>query len=286
MYPEVSFPNLGINIDKLPRVAFSVFGIDLYYYGIIIGLAFLAGTYYTIHEAKRTGQNPEIYSDFLLYAIILCVIGARIYYVIFSWDSYKDNLLKIFAIREGGLAVYGGIIAGVITAIVYTRLKGLSFKVFADTATPALILGQAIGRWGNFFNKEVFGEYTDSLFAMRYLKESVDSIPPKVLDKLVIVNGVEYIQVHPTFLYESVWCFAAFAFMNIYKRYKKFDGEICCLYFIAYGIGRFIIEGMRTDQLYIWNTNIAVSQILSLVLAITAIVYDIYIRRNQNNSAL
>ncbi|WP_455958269.1 prolipoprotein diacylglyceryl transferase, partial [Anaerotignum lactatifermentans] len=166
--PEIWFPNLGIEIDHLSRTAFTVFGQDIYWYGIFIGLGVILGVLLALHEAKRTGQNPDTYLDFIIYAMIIAIIGARLYYVIFSWDFYGQHPEKIFAIRKGGLAIYGGIIGGVLTAIVYSHLKKKSFWVMADTMAPSLILGQMLGRWGNFFNKEAFGGFTDNLFAMRY----------------------------------------------------------------------------------------------------------------------
>ena len=151
--PEIWFPNLGIEIDHLSRTAFTVFGQDIYWYGIFIGLGVILGVLLALHEAKRTGQNPDTYLDFIIYAMIIAIIGARLYYVIFSWDFYSQHPEKIFAIREGGLAIYGGIIGGVLTAIVYSRVKKKNFWVMADTMAPSLILGQMLGRWGNFFNK-------------------------------------------------------------------------------------------------------------------------------------
>jgi phosphatidylglycerol:prolipoprotein diacylglycerol transferase len=212
--------------------------------------------------------------------LITSIIGARLYYVIFSLDSYKDNFLRIFNIREGGLAIYGGVIAAFITGIVYTRIKKLAFWPFADVCAPCLILGQAVGRWGNFFNREVFGHYTDSLFAMRYLADQVPVIPASVQANLVLVGDIQYIQVQPAFLYESVWNLLVFGFLTYYKHHKKCDGEIVLLYLIGYGIGRFIIEGIRTDQLMLFGTGIPISQLLSAILVIAAAIVFV-IRRRQ-----
>lgn len=280
--PEIWFPNLGIEIQKLSSVAFTIFGIRIYWYGVIIGSGVLIALYLALREAKRTGQDPEKYIDFTIIGIIFCIIGARLYYVLFSWSDYKDNLWKIFAIREGGLAIYGGILAGIITAIVYTRKKNMNFWLFADTAAPSLLFGQIMGRWGNFFNREAFGSYTDGLFAMRYLKNQVDSISPSVLEHIVNINGTEYIQVHPTFLYESMWNLAVFILLLILRRKKKFDGEIFGLYLLGYACGRVWIEGLRTDQLLIGNTTIAVSQVLSAVLIIIAVALLVYRNKKQN----
>lgn len=277
--PEIWFPNLGIEIDHLSRTAFTVFGQDIYWYGIFIGLGVILGVLLALHEAKRTGQNPDTYLDFIIYAMIIAIIGARLYYVIFSWDFYSQHPEKIFAIREGGLAIYGGIIGGVLTAIVYSHLKKKSFWVMADTMAPSLILGQMLGRWGNFFNKEAFGGFTDNLFAMRYQFSQVraSDVTPDILQNLVTVNGVDYIQVHPTFLYESMWSLCVFIILLILQRKKKFDGQVCATYFFGYALGRVWIEGLRTDQLCIGN--VPVSQALSAVLIIASVVLYVYCKK-------
>lgn len=277
--PEIWFPNLGIEIDHLSRTAFTVFGQDIYWYGIFIGLGVILGVLLALHEAKRTGQNPDTYLDFIIYAMIIAIIGARLYYVIFSWDFYSQHPEKIFAIRKGGLAIYGGIIGGVLTAIVYSRVKKKNFWVMADTMAPSLILGQMLGRWGNFFNKEAFGGFTDNLFAMRYQLSQVraSDVTPDILQNLVTVNGVDYIQVHPTFLYESMWSLCVFIILLILQRKKKFDGQVCATYFFGYALGRVWIEGLRTDQLCIGN--VPVSQVLSAVLIIASVVLYVYCKK-------
>lgn len=277
--PEIWFPNLGIEIDHLSRTAFTVFGQDIYWYGIFIGLGVILGVLLALHEAKRTGQNPDTYLDFIIYAMIISIIGARLYYVIFSWDFYSQHPEKIFAIREGGLAIYGGIIGGVLTAIVYSRVKKKNFWVMADTMAPSLILGQMLGRWGNFFNKEAFGGFTDNLFAMRYQLSQVraSDVTTDILQNLVTVNGVDYIQVHPTFLYESMWSLCVFIILLILQRKKKFDGQVCATYFFGYALGRVWIEGLRTDQLCIGK--VPVSQALSAVLIVASVVLYIYCKK-------
>lgn len=277
--PDVWFPNLGIWIDKLDRTAITIGGFSLYWYGIIIGVAILLAVLLVMYEVKRTGQNVDEYLDFATWAIILSIIGARVYYVVFSWDMYKDNPMKIFAIREGGLAIYGAVITGILCGIVYCKMKKKSFWLLADTVLPSLMLGQLIGRWGNFFNREAFGRYTDGLFAMRYKVEQVGNIAQSVMDKVVTVGGTEYIQVHPTFLYESLWNLCSLIILLILRKHKKFDGQIGSLYLVFYGLGRVWIEGLRTDQLLLWHTNIAVSQLLSAVLVAVGLIIYIY-RRN------
>ena len=273
MTMNIDFPNLGIHLEHVGKTI-SVFGFEIAYYGMIIGLAVVAGILMASHLAKKSGQDPDIYYDLAIYAVIISVLGARLYYVIFSWDYYKDDLLSIFNLREGGLAIYGGVIAAVITVAVYCKVKKLSFGVLADTACPGLILGQIIGRWGNFFNREAFGEYTDSLFAMRLPLDAVrgSDVTDVMRRHIEVIEGIKYIQVHPTFLYESLWNVGVLLIMLWWRKYKKFDGEILLMYLFGYGVGRFCVEGLRTDQLLIPNTGIAVSQVLAILMAIVSAV--------------
>lgn len=272
MTMSIDFPNLGIHLEHVGKTI-SVFGFEIAYYGIVIGLSVVAGILMATHLAKKSGQDPDIYYDLAIYAVIISVIGARLYYVIFSWDSYKDDLLSIFNLREGGLAIYGGVIAAVITVAVYCRVKKLSFGVLADTACPGLILGQIMGRWGNFFNREAFGDYTDSLFAMRLPLDAVRSsdVTEMMRSNMEVIDGIHYIQVHPTFLYESLWNVGVLLIMLLcWKKYKKFDGQILLVYLFGYGIGRFWIEGLRTDSLMFFGTGLRVSQVLALVLVVVS----------------
>jgi phosphatidylglycerol:prolipoprotein diacylglycerol transferase len=286
MAPEVWFPNLGIQIEHLPRVALNIFGVDLYIYGLLIGLALAAGTLQGLREFKKRGIDTDLVYTFLIWILVFCMSGARIYYVIFSWDSYKDNLLKIFALREGGLAIYGGIIAAIICAVVFTRIKKLNMLDFFDVGIMTLSLGQAIGRWGNFFNREAFGGYTDSLFAMRYLTDQAAYITDDIAANIVETNGAQYIQVHPTFLYESFLCLSIFVFIHVHDRFfKKREGELFAIYLMAYGVGRFFIEGLRTDQLYLWGTNVAVSQIVSAVAALSGVILFVWRRKTKPQKA-
>ena len=268
---DIRFVHLGITIEHL-KSSISVFGFRIAFYGIIIGIGMLAGIWIAQSDAKRRGQDPELYLDFALYAIICSIIGARIYYVIFEWDYYKENLRQIFNLRAGGLAIYGGVIAGAITMIVYTRVKKVSFFSMADTGVLGLVTGQIIGRWGNFFNCEAFGGYTDSLLAMRIKRSLVNDnmLNADVLSHKIVENGVEFIQVHPTFLYESCWNLCLLIFMLWFRKYKKYDGQMFWIYLFGYGTGRFWIENLRTDQLILFGTGLAVSQALSLVLILVA----------------
>lgn len=274
---DIVFPHLGITIPTLPK-SIAIGGFSIAFYGMIIACGMVGGLLLARWQAKRTGQNPELYMDFAIWGILFSIIGARIYYVIFSWDSYKDNLWQVFNIRGGGMAIYGSVIAAVITAVIYCRKKKYKFSLFADTAVVGLILGQIIGRYGNFMNREAFGEYTDSLFAMRLKVDEVSAsnITTAMREHLITENGTSYIQVHPTFLYESLWNLMVLILMLVYTKHKKFDGEIFLMYLVGYGIGRTWIEGLRTDQLQIGSTGIAVSQVLSAVLAVGGIGYWIY----------
>lgn len=273
MTMNINFPNLGIHLENVGKTI-SVFGFEIAYYGMIIGLAVVVGILMASHMAKKTGQNPDTYYDLAIYAVILSVMGARLYYVAFSWEYYKDDLLSIFNLREGGLAIYGAVIAAVITVAVFCKVKKLSFGVLADTAVPGLILGQIIGRWGNFFNREAFGEYTDSLFAMQLPLDAVrnSDVTDMMRRNIEVIDGIRYIQVHPTFLYESLWNVGVLLIVLWWRKYKKFDGELLLIYLFGYGIGRFWIEGLRTDQLLIPGTDVAVSQVLALVLAVGSAV--------------
>ncbi|MBR1874100.1 MAG: prolipoprotein diacylglyceryl transferase [Eubacterium sp.] len=282
---EVAFPHLGIYIDHVPK-SFSIFGLDIALYGVIIALGMIAGLYIACFQAKRTGQKTSIYTDFVIWGIVFSLIGARLYYVIFAWDKYKDNLLEIFNFRGGGLAIYGGVIAAVITVYVYCRVKKYSFFLFADTAVAGLILGQAIGRWGNFTNQEAFGEYTDCFLAMRLNAANVnpDYITDTMRANMQTIGDASYIQVHPTFLYESLWNIAVLLLMIFFTKKKKFDGEIFLMYLVGYGLGRAWIEGLRIDQLQIGSTGIAVSQVFSVVLVIGGIITWIIMRRRADGS--
>lgn len=284
---DIRFVHLGITIEHLKN-SISVFGFRIAFYGIIIGIGMLAGIWIAQSDAKRRGQDPELYLDFALYAIICSIIGARIYYVVFEWDYYKENLLQIFNLRAGGLAIYGGVIAGTITMIVYTRVKKLSFFSMADTGVLGLVTGQIIGRWGNFFNCEAFGGYTDSLLAMRIKLSLVNEnmLNADVLSHKIVENGVEFIQVHPTFLYESCWNLCLLLFMLWFRKKKQYDGQMLWIYLCGYGLGRFWIESLRTDQLILFGTGLPVSQALSLVLILVAAGNLIWHSRNDSSSHL
>jgi phosphatidylglycerol---prolipoprotein diacylglyceryl transferase len=272
---EINFPNLGIYLDHVGK-NISIFGFSIAYYGIVIVTGMMIAIWIAQREAKRTGQNPEQYLDLAMIGIAAGILGARIYYVIFAWDYYKDDLLSIFNIRQGGLAIYGGIIGACIAVVIYSRKKKQNFSLLMDTASMSIVFGQIMGRWGNFFNREAFGDYTNNLFAMQLPVSAVraNEITQKMWDHVVTVNGVEYIQVHPTFLYESLWNVGVLLFLFWFRKRKKFNGEVFLMYLIGYGLGRIWIEGLRTDQLLLPVVGLPVSQLLSgcLVMGCTILV--------------
>lgn len=275
---DIAFPNLGLYLKDIPQ-GFTVFGFYISLYGVIIAIGMLSGIAIVAHLAKKTGQNPDDYWDFAIYGVIFGLIGARIYYVVFEWDAYKDNLLEIFHVRNGGMAIYGGVIGAFITLFVWCRIKKKDPRMIGDTAMAGLLLGQIIGRWGNFTNREVFGEYTDGLLAMRI---PIDAVRDKtdITENIAahIAEGTNYIQVHPTFFYESALNLLLLILVLLYLRHKKFQGEICLMYLGGYGIIRFFVEGIRTDQLKIPGTGIAVSQMLGILLFIAAVAVDVGVR--------
>ncbi len=279
MTTSIAFPHLGIYLENVGN-HITIFGIEIAYYGIIVALAILAGIAVAVLEAKHTHQNTDDYYDLAIWGVIFAIIGARLYYVIFSWDLYKDNLLGIFNLRQGGLAIYGGVIAAVITTFVFCRIKKLSFPLVCDTGCLGMIVGQMIGRWGNFFNREAFGEYTDGLFAMRLPLDAVRSsdVTEQMMAHAQTIDGVTYIQVSPTFLYESMWCLLVLVVLLLYRKHKKFDGEILLMYLFGYGFGRFWIEGLRTDQLLIPGTTLPVSRVLAGVVVILSLALIVYNR--------
>ena len=285
MHTEISFPNLGIYLKNVGK-SIDLFGIEIAYYGIIIGTAILLGFWIAAREAKRTGQNPENYLDMGIIGVIAGIVGARLYYVIFSWDMYKDNLLDIFNLREGGLAIYGGVIAAVISVLVLAKVKHLSAPQIFDTIAMALLNGQMLGRWGNFFNREAFGGYTDSLFAMRLPLDAVRSsdVTEQMRRHIERIDGVSYIQVHPTFLYESLWCMVLLIILFAYRKHKKYEGELFLMYLFGYGLGRFWIEGLRTDQLLLPGVGIAGSQLRAGAIVVGTWAAMLYLRKKHKNS--
>ena len=273
MNMQINFPNLGIFLEHVGK-NFSIFGLEIAFYGCTMATGIIAGYLLAAREAKRTGQNPDDYLDMLLYAVFFAIIGARLYYVIFSWDYYKDNLLSILNLRQGGLAIYGGIIGAFTTVYFFAKKRKLSWLQMLDTACPGLTLGQVVGRWGNFFNREAFGDYTNGLFAMQLPVSAVRSgeITEKMWEHMEVIDGIQFIQVHPTFLYEGLWNLGVIIFLFIYRDKKKFQGELVLWYLALYGVGRFWVEALRTDQLLIPGIGFPISQLLGAVLAVSGLI--------------
>lgn len=274
----VSFPKLGIELI-VSRVAFTVFGIPIYFYGLIIAIGFLAGIFLASMVAKKLGEKSDLALDLALICSIPAIICARLYYVIFRFDDYKDNILSIFDIRSGGIAIYGAVIGAVVAAYVFCRIKNINtLKVF-DIGSVGLITGQAIGRWGNFFNQEAFGSNTNLPWGMTSdaVKEYLTAL------KLKGVNVSPDIPVHPTFLYESIWCIITLVVLIfiVYKFYK-FNGQVFYAYGALYGLGRLWIEGLRTDSLMIGSVR--VSQAVALVsVVVFAALYITYIKKSKRS---
>ena len=255
----------------MDRVFVSIFNIDIYWYSVLIVVAISIGMYFSLKEAEKNGLGKDFIYDLVFYLIPIAIIGARIYYVIFNFSLFKYNILSIFKIWEGGLAIYGAIIASIIFIIYYCKKNGKNILLTFDTLVPYLILGQGIGRWGNFINQEAHGAVTtfENLKAM-YL--------PNFIIEGMYINGEYYI---PTFLYESLWCILGFILLLIIRRKTKYkhNGVLLFTYFIWYGIGRFFIEGLRTDSLYIGIFR--VSQIVSIILITIGIIGIFYTFRRR-----
>lgn len=247
MEHAISFPGLGIAFD-LNRVAFTVFGKPIYWYGIIICIGFVLGATYLNARAKQFGYTSDNLIDCLLICVPAGIVCARIYFVAFEWDYYKNHLSEIINIRNGGIAVYGSVIGILIGLFAYSRFKKISFTGLCDMAALGLLIGQCIGRWGNFVNAEAHGGPTNLPWGM-----SIDGAAP----------------VHPTFFYESFWNLLGFIVLHFYSKKRKFSGEIALLYIMWYGLGRAWIEGLRTDSLYLGNLR--VSQVLAIVSSLIAI---------------
>ncbi|MCL1632261.1 prolipoprotein diacylglyceryl transferase [Sporolactobacillus sp. CPB3-1] len=263
---------MNSGIEPLNRVAFEIGALHIYWYGIIIAVGALLGLLLAIREGRRYQLPPDTFTDLILYAAPIAVIFARIYYVIFEWGYYSRHPEQIIAIWNGGIAIYGALIGAVATAVVYCRLKHLSFWKVADICAPSVILGQAIGRWGNFMNQEAHGGPTTRA-ALEHLH-----LPDFIVNQMYI-NGTYYI---PTFLYESLWNFAGFVLLLIVRRAVRLQrGELFISYIIWYAIGRSYIEGLRTDSLMLGPLR--VSQWLSVVLIVVGIGVVIYWRVTKKN---
>ena len=263
---QISFPMLGDwSID--PPYSFNLFGLEIYFYGVIIALGFILAALYCAKRAKEFGLSSDELYELVIWLIPTCIIGARLYYVLFKLDYFIANPDRIFALRDGGLAIYGGIIAGIIVGIIWCRAKRIRVFAVADLTAFGLLIGQSVGRWGNFINREAFGAQTEIFCRMG-----------------LTVPGFETLYVHPTFLYESLWNILGLIVLHIWskKGKRKYDGQIFWLYILWYGLGRAWIEGLRSDSLYIGSTDIRVSQLLAIVSAVVSLVILIINARKQH----
>ena len=272
----ISFPGLGIDRIELNPEVFPNSNVSIAWYGLIITIGMILCVGYVIYRAGKIGISSEIIIDYAIFVIPLGIIGARLYYVLMELDNF-DSLMEVIDIRSGGLAIYGGIIAGALTVLVVSRFKKISFLAFGDCVVPGLILAQSIGRWGNFVNVEAFGSVT--ALPWRMCGEDIADY----LDSKNLVSAEEYadiingtLGVHPTFFYESLWNLIGFIIINLVYKKKKYDGQIVLLVFGWYGLGRMLIEGLRTDSLYLFGTGIRVSQLLAALIFITCLSLLIY----------
>ncbi|MCM3739173.1 prolipoprotein diacylglyceryl transferase [Oceanobacillus luteolus] len=258
-------------VQPLNRVMIELGPFTIYWYGVIIATGALLGIYLAMREAERLGWNKDIIIDFVVFAIPIAILSARIFYVTFEWERYAGGpFWKVFAIWEGGIAIHGAVFGGVLTAIVFAKVKDISFWKLADIVAPSLILGQAIGRWGNFMNQEAHGGPVSEAAYENYLQY----LPDFIMNQMTI-GGVMY---HPTFLYESLWNIVVFALLILIRKYNPIRGEVFLSYLIFYSIGRFFIEGLRTDSLYIIE-GLRTAQVVSISLIIIAIILIIYRRK-------
>lgn len=280
-YTAVEFPKLGWKFDVYANlVEFTIPGWDIdvtiRFYGVIIAFGFILAVLFGGRMAYKWKMDLNKMLDVLLYGTVAGIIGARLYYVIFEWNSYKNDLLSVFKIWEGGLAIYGGIIGGILAAYFVCKKNGLNFLKLLDLFGMSVLIGQGIGRWGNFTNQEAFGTNTDLPWGM-WSEKVANYI--NVNYATLSANGIDMDSgspVHPTFLYESVWCLLGFLILYIVcKRFRKFDGQLILGYGVIYGLERTVVEGLRTDSLYIANTNIRISQILSLIIAVLCLAITI-----------
>jgi phosphatidylglycerol:prolipoprotein diacylglycerol transferase len=269
---KLSFPGLGIGEFTVDSEAFSIFGAPIAWYALIICFGMIFAVAYVMYRAKQIGIDSEQIIDFALFVIPIGVLGARLYYVFMELDSF-DTVWDALNIRNGGLAIYGGIIAGAITVFCVCKYKKIDFLAFADCVVPGLIMAQAIGRWGNFMNGEAFGSITDSFLRMGILN----------YNSMYTFNTTEMVYVHPTFLYESLWNIVGFVAINFFYKHKKYDGQIFLMIFGWYGLGRMWIEGLRTDSLYLFGTSIRVSQALAALIFITCATLLIYLALKKYN---
>lgn len=286
-YSVISFPALGISLN--PPRGFSVGPLYIHFYGLIIACGLMLAVYYACKRSRQAGLDEDTLLDGVLWVTPFTILCARAYYCAFSWSLYKNNPISVLYIWEGGLAIYGGVLGAAIGVALFCKIKKCSLPALLDLVSLGFLIGQSMGRWGNFFNREAFGQYTDGLFAMELplnAVRSMDDITQEMLAHARVADGVTYVQVHPTFLYESLWNLALLIFILAMTKHKKFHGEFFYFYLFFYGLGRFWIEGLRTDQLKMWVTGFPVSQALALVLmAVALILFGFGLHKSKQNNA-
>ena len=254
-------------IQPIDPIAIALGPIQVHWYGVIIGLAIILALYIAVKETEKRGLDKDLFMDLMLWAIPIAILSARLYYVLFEWGYYSQNPGEIIAIWNGGLAIHGALIGGVITTIVFTKKRQVSFWQLVDIAAPSIILGQAIGRWGNFINQEAHGGEVTRAFLENL------QLPEWIINQMYI-NGAYY---HPTFLYESIWNLVGFILLILLRKVNLRRGEMFLTYVIWYSVGRFFIEGMRTDSLML-TESLRMAQTISAVLIIAAVVVLLYRR--------
>ena len=258
---HVRFPGLGWEFD-ISNVAFQVGNYSVYWYGLIIATGLLLALLYAWRTAPRYNVNTSKLFNCVMVGIITGIIGARLYYVIFAWDEYADDPASIFAIHEGGLAIYGGIIGALLGGLTIAKIQKMKFLPILDITMISFLIGQGIGRWGNFMNQEAFGAQTD--------------LPWRMISENTVIDG-QVVAVHPCFLYESLWCLLGFVLLHFYGKYRqRYAGQVFYMYLLWYGFERTVVEGLRTDSLYlpfrVFGTEVRVSQALSAVLMVIGAV--------------
>ena len=263
MYSEISFPGLGITLN--PPTGFSIGPLSVHYYGLIIAIGLMLAVFYCSKRSHQFGIDEDTILDGVLWVTPVAIIFARLYYCIFSWEMYADNPIKVLYIWEGGIAIYGSVIGAIVGIVVFCKVKKLRIATVLDLVSLGFLIGQAMGRWGNFFNREAFGAETESFFRMGLMKASTATVT----------------YYHPTFLYESLWNLVGFLVLHFLSKKRRYDGQIALGYLAWYGLGRAYIEGLRTDSLYIGS--IRVSQLLAAVSCVVALSLLVAFGRKMHN---
>lgn len=270
---SIRFPGLKLVLDYVPR-SFEIFGFEITIYGVLIAVGMLLGIFFVVLEARRNHEDPDAYLDLAIITLITGVIGARLLYAAFSWSLYKNDLGQILKIRSGGMLFYGGLLGGVLGAAIYCRIRKKSFWKMADLACMGVLIGQIIGKWGSFFNRESFGEYADNVLSMQLPLTAVRAgeVTTAMRENLRTVDGVSCILVQPLFFYESLWCLLVLLMLMMHLRRKVFQGELFLRYLAGYGLGRFVIQWFRTDKVLFPGTGVDVSLVISGVLFVLCTV--------------